>query len=240
MDLRKIIGEGITLYHGSKNLFNKFSTSHMGIGSGTKELYGGWGIYLTDARGAAENYGNNVYQVTLTNTNLNLIDFSKPLKKELFVRIITALYKDKHFDTNKINSEYNHDKQVKELRTILWDALKKIDPDLENISPDSMINVANKNFWYYMTNYTKNNKQLQTLFDKYISLTKTKSNNYGFDANGSGFLFYRNLSRILGGDRNASLFLLKNGIDGTKTNVSSTRTDYAIFDVNIIKIEKRL
>lgn len=53
----------------------------------------------------------------------------------------------------------------------------------------------------------------------------------------SGFLFYRTLSRILGGNKYASLFLLKNGIDGLKNNNSKNWYDYILFSDNDITIE---
>lgn len=82
-------------------------------------------------------------------------------------------------------------------------------------------------------------------FNSYYNYTKNKSlpkvnfNDYElieFDYN--GYLFYKTLSRLLGGDKNASLFLLKNGIYGLKRSISSTRNDYVLFDENFINIEK--
>ena len=64
----------------------------------------------------------------------------------------------------------------------------------------------------------KNKKFDITKFNSYYNYTKNKSlpkvdfNDYEiieFDYN--GYLFYKTLSRLLGGDKNASLFLLKNG-----------------------------
>lgn len=53
----------------------------------------------------------------------------------------------------------------------------------------------------------------------------------------NGFLFYRTLSRILGGNKYASLFLLKNGIDGLKKNNAKNWNDYILFGDNDITIE---
>jgi hypothetical protein len=59
-----------------------------------------------------------------------------------------------------------------------------------------------------------------------------------------GLLFYKTLSRKLGGDKKASLFLLNNGIDGIKRSFENSegviyRTDYVIFDENAITIENK-
>jgi hypothetical protein len=59
----------------------------------------------------------------------------------------------------------------------------------------------------------------------------------------SGYLFYKTLSRTLGGDKKASLFLLDNGINGLKSSLVeygvNYRTDYVIFDEKAITIENR-
>lgn len=54
----------------------------------------------------------------------------------------------------------------------------------------------------------------------------------------SGFLFYGTLSRILGGTKSASLFLLENGIDGLKRSHAKTWHDYILFSDNDITIEE--
>jgi hypothetical protein len=57
----------------------------------------------------------------------------------------------------------------------------------------------------------------------------------------NGFLFYKTLSRILGGDKNASLFLFNNGIDGLKRDnggISKNWCDYILFNDDSITIEK--
>jgi DNA polymerase III sliding clamp (beta) subunit (PCNA family) len=75
---------------------------------------------------------------------------------------------------------------------------------------------------------------------KYKSLPKVDFNDYELiEFDYFGFLFYKTLSRILGGDKKASLFLLDNGIDGLKRNISKTRIDYIIFDANDITINKK-
>ena len=54
----------------------------------------------------------------------------------------------------------------------------------------------------------------------------------------SGWLFYRTLSRILGGDKKASLFLFENGIDGLKKSETKNWHDYILFNDNDITIEE--
>lgn len=56
----------------------------------------------------------------------------------------------------------------------------------------------------------------------------------------SGYLFYKTLSRILGGDKEASLFLSKNGIDGLKSNIGKNANDYILFNDKSIKTKQEL
>lgn len=53
----------------------------------------------------------------------------------------------------------------------------------------------------------------------------------------SGWLFYKTLSRILGGDKYASLFLFNNGVDGLKRRISNNWNDYILFNDDSITIE---
>ena len=56
--------------------------------------------------------------------------------------------------------------------------------------------------------------------------------------NNLGWLFYKTISRILGSDKKASLFLLENGIDGLKKSESKNWHDYILFNDNDITIEE--
>lgn len=56
----------------------------------------------------------------------------------------------------------------------------------------------------------------------------------------NGLLFYKTLSRILGNDKKASLFLLENGIKGLKNEIGRGSNDYIIFDENAITIEEQI
>jgi len=189
-DIRYEIGG---IFHGSPYFFDKFSTGKMGTGIGQQDS--GWGIYLTDHKDSAKNYGNYIYQTTLFKGKklgeYIFIDLGKPVKKDLVRKILEAVYKynGKDFDTNKFNLYYDYSK------------------------------------------------------DK--SLPKVDFNDYDlvqFDYR--GFLFYKTLSRVLGGDKKASLFLLNNGVDGLIKNEENSsgviyRTDYVIFDENAITLERR-
>jgi hypothetical protein len=241
--IKQLLREELTAYHRSPNIFNKFATSKIGSGSGRKWF--GWGLYFSDSV-PPEEYGDSVYKVTLFKGKdlgqYTLIDLRKPLEKELFIKIIYSLYKYKneYFDINSFNLYYDKDKKLKELKKILWAELRKIDPNLEHVSLSEMMDVENKDSWFYITNYTENNKRLKNLFDEITSLSKLSFNDYGFNVDDYGSLIYDKLANVLGSDKNASLFLLNNGIDGLKTNHGGRTNDYIIFDENAVTIEKNV
>ncbi len=54
----------------------------------------------------------------------------------------------------------------------------------------------------------------------------------------NGYLFYKTLSRILGGDKHASSFLFNNGVDGIKRKLGKNSNDYILFNNNFITIEE--
>ena len=179
------------IFHGSPYQFDRFFTSKIGSGIGQQD--DGWGLYLTNDKDGAKNYGKYIYETTLFKgkkpNEYNFLELKKPVPKDLVKKIVEAVYKyyNKEFDINKFNSYYDYVKN---------ESLPKVDfNDFELIRFD-----------------------------------------YG------GYLFYKTLSRTLGGDKKASLFLLDNGIDGLKVSLVeygvNYRTDYIIFDENAITIEK--
>jgi hypothetical protein len=115
---------------------------------------------------------------------------------------------------------------------ILIDFSKPVEKGIVSKIVEAVYKKYNKDF-----NINKFNLYYDYIKDK--SLPKVDFNDYElvqFDY--SGFLFYRTLSRVLGGDKYASLFLLNNGIDGLKIRDSKNSNDYIIFDANSIEIEK--
>jgi len=83
------------VFHGSSNLFDKFKTDK--IGSGIGQQQDGWGIYLTDDKDSAKNYGSYLYETTLfENKNIDeytFLDVNKPVKKDLVQKIIEPFQK---------------------------------------------------------------------------------------------------------------------------------------------------
>jgi hypothetical protein len=115
----------------------------------------------------------------------------------------------------------------------------------KSVKKDLVSNIVEALYKYYNEDFDINKFNLYYDYIKDNSLPKVDFNDFeliSFDY--SGYLFYKTLSRILGGDKKASLFLLDNGIDGLRSILENSkgvvyRTDYVIFDENAITIESR-
>jgi hypothetical protein len=115
----------------------------------------------------------------------------------------------------------------------------------KSVKKDLVSNIVEALYKYYNRDFDINKFNLYYDYIKDNSLPKVDFNDFeliSFDY--SGYLFYKTLSRILGGDKKASLFLLDNGIDGLRSILENSkgvvyRTDYVIFDENAITIESR-
>jgi len=82
-----------------------------------------------------------------------------------------------------------------------------------------------------------------TIVNKIIEALKEYNKKYDevIEFSYNGFLFYKTLSRILGSDKNASLFLFNNGIDGLirdNDGVNKDWYDCILFNNDSITIEE--
>lgn len=228
----------IIAYHGSYEHFLKFSENKI---KANKELHLGWGFYFVDNPQTALKYGNYIYKVKLFNNknHYHLIDFNKPIEPNILYNILTSLYYK--INRKKINYDnfkllYNIEKEIENFKNKIWNELVKIDSDLNMLTFSEVFDTDNKNSWFYISNYINNN-QINKLCNKYYSLLNIKNNKkiLDFNLHDIGFLIYKKISHLLNGDKNASLFLLKNGIDGCMDILSGYKY-YSIFNSNDIKI----
>lgn len=117
---------------------------------------------------------------------------------------------------------------------------KPVKKDLVKKIVKAITEYKNQNF-----NENKFNSYYENIKSNDEELPKVEFNDYeliSFDYR--GYLFYKTLSRILGGDKKASLFLLDNGISGLRRKFENYqgnvyRTDYVLFDENSITIKSK-
>jgi predicted transcriptional regulator len=93
-----------------------------------------------------------------------------------------------------------------------------------------------------------NKEQVKSLFSKLTQEQLDKGFYYGVKPDATNADIYKGLSRALGSDKQASIFLLENGIDGIKypaesisrgaTSKTARGFNYVVFDENAVSIEE--
>lgn len=79
----------------------------------------------------------------------------------------------------------------------------------------------------------------EKIFKKVVNNLKKKYKNYKeiYKYSHNSFLFYKTISRIVGGDKQAASFLSNNDVDGLKRHIGGDLYDYILFNTLSIHIE---
>jgi hypothetical protein len=260
----------MTLWHGSPHSFDQFMMDYIGTGEGHQNF--GWGLYFTDKKEIANHYKDKLSYYGSGYKSLNededvvrvlgdIIESSKTylrlhpdfenirhirsiLGKMLDVEIIKRREKENEIEksipkskkeksiiraidiSDKLPKGYLYEAKIHgELNFIRWDK-----PLTEKQYKQIAEQAAKEGKDDYSIAYRDNNGNLVL--------------NIGGDTTGEWF-YKKELSRILGGDRYASEFLLRAGINGiqypTEILVKGSHEDsynYVVFDENAIEIVK--
>jgi len=253
-----ILLEELTAYHGTPHDFDSFSTDKIGTGEGHQSF--GWGLYFTDKKEIAQEYAEGLG----TNKVVNKVNI-------LLIKIANELRKYETGTYGVYNSPIGY--KLKERYDKLMDyKLKTINDKKNNYSkiytvkihqgktPDQYIwldwyehpnqNILNKikskrNFLLTkMLPYSYKEKNLDLY--QYMKSNFTKHINDIFNINNTNKSIYKELERILGSPKEASLFLLKCGIDGirypsgTLSGIkNSDAYNYVVFDPRAVEIQNK-
>lgn len=239
---RQLQDEEVIAYHGGPHSFDKFSTQYMGTGEGANTF--GWGLYFTDLEDIARDYANRLYDKSkLEEINKRLSEISKELDKyqsgEYGKYNSPIGYKLKKEYDDLINSRQS---EIRKNKTLYKVSLHKgktpeqytwLEWDKE-IKKNIIILLFNK------LGLENDNDQININYEIENFL---KFN----DRSGEGI--YKYISNQLGSDKEASLFLLRAGIDGIKypaesiargtTSDNARGFNYVVFDENAVNIEKQ-
>ena len=241
------------MFHGSTHDFNKFE-SNENINTGENENMYGWGIYFTDRKDKAVSYASKYITENYQNWMLDLkLNFNQKL-------ILVEALRESYFNIEQakkliptITNIKVTQQERKSLVPILEDFDKKsknkrvlysvtVNKDKENdvfLEWDKKIPtpysyniyeaIDNK---YFKSKVTKDKKEVyQDLLKRFMSLDFS--------------IIYSMLSYILGNsEKNASLFLLKSGVDGVKKQFNEDDSQgeviyYVVFDENSVTIENK-
>lgn len=245
------------IFQGTPYDFNAYSTEYIGTGEGLQAF--GWGLYFTDIKEIAKNYAKNElliqkeivrkseYSAHLwiyTNISDKVVDklgyFKIKLKQ--FEELKKEYKKDIWDDKIKIYStliDIVQNYQGKIYSVTLFKGEKETDYDLikweKPLSVDNLIKIFNE-----AEKIGKIDFNYGWELDEKYGLT----NERGYKVKGEEM--YRWLSKQLGSDKEASLFLLRAGIDGIKykSGTLSGMSDkegynYVIFDGDDVTIESK-
>jgi len=268
-DIRYEIGG---IFQGTPHEFDKYSTDYMGTGEGQQVF--GWGLYFTDIKDIAKQYAKNELLIEKeiakkSNDSAHLWIYSNVpsqvkdklayLKNELndleekqsqYTKLdladkiktyrdlidIIENYKGKVYSVTLFKGENESDYDL-----LLWDSPVNVE-QLEKIfiEAEKIGGIPLKEGWYFSeTKYGITPKLLEAgysnvnLFDERSSVVR-------------GDRLYSHLAKELGSDKEASLFLLRAGIDGIKykSGTLSGMEDkegynYVIFDDDDVTIENK-
>lgn len=261
----------LSVWHGSPYDFDKFSTEKIGTGEGAQAF--GWGLYFTDLESIAKNYadkltehsvyvngkeisglrGTPLYDVSLFIFGQNNI--SKEQSKENAIANLKQAIRDNRVDYNDAQ------KAIKYLEGLDSFSVKKDKRNIYKVSihqgrtPDQYnwlewdkpITDAQRKL--VLSQLEKEGKKDSAEYNEIKSAPKDSFNSYGKD-------IYRVIENSysneygLGGDKEASLFLLRAGIDGIKypsesiargtTSDTARGFNYVVFDENAVTIEEKI
>jgi predicted kinase len=258
---RQLQDEEVTAYHGGPHSFDKFSTQYMGTGEGKQAF--GWGLYFTDlediAKYYAETIGNDNTKILGEINDLFFQTFGLEINHQLgyarlvhetideiksgdigimrgMIRLKNASIKMRQFDDTKIGQFFNKVLDLERQKKYIYKVTLH-----KGKSPEQ---------YNWLEWYKKPNKeQVRYLLSKLNKEQLDRGFYYGLAPDATNADLYKGLSNALGSDKEASLFLLRVGIDGIKYPTGSLvikmKTDdtdgfnYVVFDENAVNIEKQ-
>lgn len=242
--------EEVTAYHGSPYSFKKFSTQNIGTGEGAQAF--GWGLYFTDLEDVAKTYAEKLFP----------IKFPKPIYRIALNRVLEDVTNSKFgsggkrefFDKKKAIEIINQKPFIQEVKDFLLDVIEKYDlKELKKNLYKVTLHKGKTPSQYTWLEWDKpmSDKALE-LFQKFnkeqgIKLSEPTEPIDKNDRMTAGQMYKWIADKI--GQKQASLFLLENGIDGIKypaesiargaTSDTARGFNYVVFDENAVSIEKQ-
>ena len=247
-DLPQGVKMQVDAWHGSPYEFDKFTTEKIGTGEGAQAF--GWGLYFTDLESIARNYAEklskpnfNKFREKLLKDNPSrdvindILDFSEYYDYN-YNKVLDALTKNE----NKAAVDY-----LKENK----DLFNSVERNLYKVSIQKGKDQSEYTWLEWDKPLGEKQKQLisKAIQDNYLDFTSSERENLSnLDGWDSASGLYMALDNILGSDKEASLFLLKAGINGIKypaesisrgvTSDTARGFNYVVFDENAVSIEE--
>lgn len=231
-------GADIVVYHGTPYDFLEFSRQDTeGTGEGSASF--GSGVYVAEARGVSEYYKN------LANNQLNLNDLPQALK-DIYGPQLDAM--NKRQQDIYASADFADPEGKAALRSYTQDMIKLTD-EIRSKLPggnvfESKLRVKQNELLDLDATYDAQPADIKNLINKFIDDPAAEPGDAGL-VNLTGHDFYNALSYRLGGDQQASQWLLKNGVQGNRFLDANSRnrgygtSNYVIFDPSRLTITKK-
>ncbi len=225
--------ETITAYHGTPYKFRKFTTDKIGTGEGNQSF--GWGLYFTDIESIAKDYA-----VRLSASENSIINGIAKSELDSFNGDVKSAIDSLE---NTLAQSWSDKKRVTKAINVLKNGklLKVNKPKLYKVSLHKG-KMPDQYAWLVWDKPVSND-----LINKIPLIQKIINAKKEFTAPITGSDIYKGISKELGGDKQASLFLLENGIDGVKypaesiargtTSDNARGFNYVVFDENVVDID---
>lgn len=274
-DLPQGVKMQVDAWHGSPYRFDKFTTQAIGTGEGAQAF--GWGLYFTDLKSIARNYADTLSRdkKSIYEENLFINEGEEFLRHAYFNDLKNASLsqvKESYYDRYPIQKPLS-EKEEREIYEEEYDNLisrRKLQDDIYNKRKDEVakeLEKLDRNLYkvslhkgktpdqYTWLEWDKplNKQRANELISKLTERQREQAFGYGISGIQTEGEFYKKLANALGGnlrggDKNASLFLLENGIDGIKypaesisrgvTSDTARGFNYVVFDENAVSIEE--
>ena len=260
-DLPQGVKMQVDAWHGSPYEFDKFTTEKIGTGEGAQAF--GWGLYFTDLKGIAENYAK---QLSALNSKILIDGKEQIMIPDHVLYIVKDILEANGGDIEKTieaakdrmegYSEYLDFAQSKNSYNKFDKAIKYLEKNKEKVKLIADRNLykvslhegkAPSDYTWLEWDKKPNKEQVNDLLSKLTQEQLDKGFYYGLAPDATNGTLYKNLAKALGGDKQASIFLLENGIDGVKypaesisrgaTSDTARGFNYVVFDENAVSVK---
>jgi hypothetical protein len=236
----------VIAYHGSPYSFERFTNAAIGTGEGAQSF--GWGLYFTDLENIAKNYANNQ---SLIEKHLNIeYDYNIP---DRFYQIPKNNRKTKEDIIEYVDSQIQGWQDRDQYQVQEWTKLKQkvstYQPNLYKVSLHKGKTLEQYTWLEWDSPITEDVKRIFEKIGFIWDFEKTPLTQGKAYANFTSQIDEKLKDRSAA-QRQISLLLLENGIDGVKfpsesisrgaTSETAEGFNYVVFDENAITIEEQI
>lgn len=237
----------VIAYHGSPYSFERFTNAAIGTGEGAQSF--GWGLYFTDLENIAKNYANNQ---SLIEKHLNIeYDYNIP---DRFYQIPKNNRKTKEDIIEYVDSQIQGWQDIRDQYQVQeWTKLKQkvstYQPNLYKVSLHKGKTLEQYTWLEWDSPITEDVKRIFEKIGFIWDFEKTPLTQGKAYANFTSQIDEKLKDRSAA-QRQISLLLLENGIDGVKfpsesisrgaTSETAEGFNYVVFDENAITIEEQI